>query len=356
MKPMILLTLLSALATPAFASGPAPVSDADQTPRPIVTEIVNLSRPDQSNYVGSVTASVESDLGFPLIGTVAERLVDTGDLVQKGEILVRLDPDELRADLRAAQAGVTVAEVQLRNAEDAEARARELQDRGVDSATDVENAQLVLKTAEAQLEQARAALARTADNLDLAELSAPHAGVVTATFVEPGATVSAGQTVVQLADTQDREIVIDLPEHALAGMDRGSQFEAALASDSTVTAAAILSRIAPVTKRTTRRLHLTLQDPPPSFRLGTLVRVSAKLDGANSISVPQAAVLDPQGAPHVWVVDRSHNTVHLHAVTLGERFGDRIRVTSGLASGEEVAIKGIHSLTEGQIVGPRVHP
>lgn len=355
--PVALLTLHgTAMQASESAVTDTAISTADMPPRPIVSEIVNLSQPDQSNYVGSVAAKVESNLGFPLIGTIAQRLVDTGDLVKKGDVLIRLDPAELRADLRAAQAGETVAEVQLRNAKDAESRARALQDRGVDSTTDVEAAQLILKTSEAKLEQARAALARTADNLALAELTAPHDGVVTGIFVEPGTTVSAGQPVVQLADTHDREIVIDLPEHALAGMDLGSPFHTALAADSNVSTTAILTRIAPVTKRTTRQLHLTLQDPPPSYRLGALVRVNRIIVAASSISLPAAAVLDYNGAPHVWVIDRQTNAAHLRAVTPGASYGDRLRITAGLTSGEEVAIKGIHSLTEGQIVGPRVHP
>ena len=69
------------------------------------------------------------------------------------------------------------------------------------------------------------------------------------------------------------------------------------------------------------------------------------------IVLPASAVLDP---PAVWVVDRTTNTVSIRPVTLKGAAGDFSIVSSGLSNGDEVVIKGIHSLEEGQAVGPRV--
>ena len=74
---------------------------------------------------------VEVDLGFPMGGTIAARPVELGDVVARDEVLARLDPEDLEADLRAADAGIAVATAQRNSARDARDRARELVLRGV---------------------------------------------------------------------------------------------------------------------------------------------------------------------------------------------------------------------------------
>src|SRR5690606_36712196 len=113
----------------------------------------------------TITAKIEADLGFPLAGTVAERPVSAGDTVAKGEVLARLDPEDLDAALRAAEAGVTVAEAQLRSATDARGRAEVLARRGVGSATRLDAVARASGAAASRLEEAQADGGRARDNL-----------------------------------------------------------------------------------------------------------------------------------------------------------------------------------------------
>ena len=115
----------------------------------------------------------------------------------------------------------------------------------------------------------------------------------------------------------------------------------------------MLTRIDPVAERATRtyRLHLTLESAPEEFRLGSLVRVLPAGGKDADMVLPLSALLGP---PAVWVVDRSRNVVSVKQVTVSEIAGEFAVITSGLAAGDEVIIKGIHSLEEGQAVGPRV--
>lgn len=348
MKRLLCLMLLAA--TPAWADTGAP--------RPVASEIVDLHRGDAIGYVGTVTARIEADLGFPLLGTVAARPVDRGDLVAAGDMLARLDPEDLEADLRAAEAGVIVAGAQLRSAVDARARAEALVARAVDSETRLEDADRALAGAEAQMEQAEAALAQARDRLEDTTLTAPRDGVITEIHAEPGATLSAGEPVLRLAATDRLEVEIDVTERDLARLGAGTPFDVALIAQPDLTARATLNRIDPEADRSTRtrRVHLALADPPGGFRLGALVRVRPARDAASGVSLPFAAVLTPADAAAVWVVDRATDTVARRAVTLGARLGEQIQITDGLAPGEEVVLKGIHSLEDGQTVGPQVQP
>lgn len=353
---MIYRTLLIGMiiAHPALAKD---LTVTETTPRPVISEQISLVPAASTSFIGVVDAHVKIDLGFPVIGTIAERPVDVGDLVARGQVLARLDPQDLDADLRAAEAGVSVATAQLKSAKDARTRAQQLLDRGVDSKTRVESAERSLKAAEANVEQARAALARAQDVRGYADLVAPQDGLITQVYAEPGASLSTGDPVVRLVGTKEREVVIDVTERDLVSLGASSSFDAVLIANPDVKTRVTLSRIDPVANRSTRtrRARLALGDAPAGFRLGALVRLLPSSGVKAGISLPKSAILEVDGdTPSVWVVDRETNSVSQIKITLGAEFGPYIRIQDGLNVGDEVILKGIHSLQEGQVVGPQV--
>ena len=353
---LIALALSVAFSAPALgsfaeqASGPV-----TQAPRPVVSEILSPKAGLQTSYTGTVAARTETDLGFPLNGTLATRPVDEGDVVDAGATLAEINPQDLDADLRAAEAGVTVAAAQLNSSQDAADRATQLVAKGVDSPATAEAANSALEEAKARLAQAKAALAQAKELRGFATLVAPVAGVVTHVYVYPGAALTAGQPVVRLAATSEREVLIDLVEQGAAGLAPGAAFRVRLEAAEAISTTATLRTIDPVADAATRtrRLHLTLSaDASPAFRLGALVQVEPDARTTSRLSLPTTALID--GTSSVWVVDRATNTVHRVKVEIGAPIGDRVFVTSGLSTGQEVVLKGVNSIEDGQKVGPSV--
>lgn len=350
MRRAVLIALLP-LALVACKPEAAPRAGA----RPVVSEIVSPRAGLQASYAGTVAARTETDLGFPLAGTLAERPVEEGDVVEKGATLALIDPQELDAEVRAAEAGVRVAQAQLSTAQDAARRADALVARGVDSPATAEATHSALITAQAQLAQARASRAQARELRGFATLSAPMAGVITHVYVQPGASLTPGQPVVRLAATGDREVLIDLSEQDAAGLAPGAEFRIALEAAPQVASTATLRLIDPVADPATRtrRLHLTLApDAPAPFRLGALVMVAPDARTQAQLTLPVTALIG--GLQAVWVVDPQTRTVHRQTVTLGPRAGDRVLIRGGLKPGQEVVTKGVNSIKGGQHVGPRV--
>ena len=336
----------------------AVAQEVDQTaPRPVVTEVIMPQAGIRQSWVGSVAAREETDLGFLQLGTLASRAVDTGAIVTKGQVLAMQDPRDLDADLRAAQAGVTVAEAQAQSARDAADRASELVARGVASATTAQDQTAQLAAAEAQLEQARAALARAQDARDNAVLIAPQDGVITQVFAEPGATLTAGAPVLRLAGTTDREVVIDMTDDDLIGYDTGAVFDVTLEADRSQTVAVTLTSIDPVASQATRTRRLRLALPaaaPVGFRLGALVSATPQTQATSRTSLPAVALIGDSAPPQVWRVNPGDRSVRRVPVEVGPGIGDRVPVTGGLSEGDEIVVRGVNSLEDGQIVGPRV--
>jgi len=328
--------------------------------RPIVVEIIGENAEARQVYIGTVAARIEVDLGFPVSGTVATRAANLGDTVKRGDVLARLDPETLEAGVWAARAGVVVSQQQFNSANAALDRERTLAAKGVVSQTLLESADRSFSAAKARLEQASATLVRAEDVLASATLLAPVDGVIIEVFTEAGASVSAGQPVVKLAGAGAREVVVDLGENDLGHLQRDTDFGAYLLAVPQTTAVVHWRSIDPVADRRTRtrRLHFSLIDPPAEFRIGALVRLTPPQQDQRKLTVPLLAILtDENGGSFVWRVTRSTadvGVVERAPITLGEVLGERILVNTGLAAGQEIIIKGIHSIQDGQHVGPRV--
>ncbi len=335
-----------------------PQSQSEPQPRPVVSEILGETDDIARDHIGTVAARIEADLGFPLSGTLADRRVETGDTVRVGDVLARLDPETLEAEVQAARAGVIMARYRLRSAQDALSRARTLFQRGNESKARLEAAERAHSAARARLEQAEAALARAQDRLDAATLRAPHDGVIIEVMADPGAGVRVGQPVVRLAATREREVVADLSEAALAALPREARLRAHLVVADDRQAPVSLRSVDPVADSSTRtrRVHFALHDAPPDFRLGALVRVEMPRTGKTALTLPAAAVFEGARGPSVWVVSGAERVVRAVPVSLGERLDGRVPILAGLEAGQEVVVKGVHSLTEGQSVGPRLAP
>lgn len=338
------------------AAAPAPLPP----PRPVVTETVADMPAAQRSVPGVIVAATEAVLGFQTLGTIIEQGVDVADEVTAGQVLARLNPDDLQADVRAAEAALSAAEVQLSTAEATVERTRALNRRSVASTAQLEQAERALASAQAAQRQALSELARARDAAGFAELVAPFDGVISAVHLNAGSVVSAGEPVLTLASKDQREVVIDLTEAQLAGLEPGDAFTVAPETDPSRSLGATIDRIAPLADAATRtrRVYLALQDGR-NLRLGALVRASRDYDSGGVLTVPPAALLrTDDGDTAVWVVERrgEQATVARRAVKTGEDIGGRIQITAGLAPGEEVVVRGVHSLIDGQPVGRSVAP
>ncbi|AUH33786.1 efflux RND transporter periplasmic adaptor subunit [Paracoccus tegillarcae] len=357
------LCLAAAMALPAAAfqlpwqkdEAPAPAGP----PRPVVTEVVSDSDIKARSVPGLVVARQQVTLGFQTLGRLVARHVELGDDVVTGDVLAELDPDDLADNVRAASASLDAAEVQLSTSQATAERTRALARRNVASTAQLEQAEQALATAEASVGQARSELIRAEDAEGFARMAAPFDGVVSAVYANPGAVLTAGEQVLQLSAREAREAVIDLPDAALSELGDGAVFTVWQDDDPATETRATVDRIDPLADSATRtrRVHLSLDDGA-HLRLGSLIRARVAGETEIAMTLPLQAVFDRDGLDHVWRVQRQGDqaVVELVHVVLGASLLGRAFVNSGLQQGDEVVIRGVNSLSEGQAVGERVAP
>lgn len=347
--------LMLSLMIPAVLAGcEEKMAESHDVVRPLLTLVVMPETANRLQFAGSVEPRIEAELGFRLLGRVIKREVNIGDIVQKGQLLAMLDPLVLELAVRSAEAELSNSEAELRNAILGERRQFQLAQVNSASRAEYENALLVKESAEASVARAQANLAKATEQLSYTRLHAEFDGVITALSAEVGQVLSAGETAFIQARPDLRDVIIDVPEDEFALIQPGAVFEISLQLEPSIRATGTVREIAPQSDATTRthRVKISLLDPPPSFRLGTIVTASATTEVDPQIVLPQSALLQEGEISNVWVVVPDTNTVSRRKVTIKNRdnMDENVIILSGLQTGERVAMAGVHSLQEGQQV------
>jgi len=349
MKRRIMVVLVFASA--AITAGCKEANVVREPVRPVLSTVVEPMRSGDIAAVGTVQPQFKADLGFRVLGRLIARQVNVGDLVKKGQILAVIDPTALELAVRSATAEVSRSQAQLTNASATEERQRTLIVTDATTKATLDSAEQARASAQASVARAQANLAKAQEQLGYAQLKPDFAGIVTAVGAEVGQVVSPGQSVVTVARPDVREAVVDIGADFPVTLQVGLPFTVSLQLDPSIRTEGQIREIAPqadaVTR--TRRVRITLNDPPETFRLGTTVTATVAGDQHPILRVPASAVLSKDDGTFIWIVNLPAGTVSLRRIEIvSDEKG--ARVTKGLDPGARVVTAGIHSLKEGQQV------
>lgn len=305
------------------------------------------------SFTGTVAARVQSDLGFRVSGKVLERFVDAGQTVKRGQLLMRIDPIDLRLAARAQQEAVSAARARAKQASDEEARYRDLRGTGAISASAYDQVKAAADAAQAQLGAAEAQSEVARNSNRYSELTADADGTVLETLAEPGQVVNAGQPVVRVAQAGRREAVVQLPETLRPVVGSGGQ--ATLFGKDGVAVAVKLRQLSNAADKLTRTFEAryVLDGELANAPLGATVTVFIA-DGrsvqAGGVQVPISALFDAGKATGVWVIGGDPSTVRWQPVAVERLDGERALVAGQLKQGDQVVALGAHLLREGEKV------
>jgi RND family efflux transporter MFP subunit len=345
----LVLAIPLALVACAEKAAPDPRTGAPLVRAAVVQEAAAASR----SFTGTIAARVQSDLGFRVSGKVLERLVDAGQTVKRGQLLMRIDAADLKLAARAQQEAVAGARARAQQTAEDEARYRDLGGTGAVSASAYQQIKAAADSALAQLNaaEAQAGVARNASGYT--ELTADGDGVVTETLAEPGQVVNAGQTVVRLAHAGRREALIQLPETLRPAV--GSTAQARLFGNEGAGGAAKLRQLSDSADRLTRTFEAryVLEGALAAAPLGTTVTIRIPEESASTQSglhVPIGALYDAGKGPGVWVLNGDPAKVSWRPVAVQRLDDDGARVAGEIKPGERIVALGAHLLREGEQV------
>ncbi|WP_338720433.1 efflux RND transporter periplasmic adaptor subunit [Herbaspirillum sp. DW155] len=335
-------------------SKPAPVADA---PR----EVVVLQAQERgSNQPLHLPAEVQSryvtSLSFRVAGQLVERRVHLGDTVRKGQVLARLDPADADQNAASARAELAAARLHLEASEKQLQRDTAQAAEQLISAQQLEQSQDAHAAALAQFKSAQARASVAGNQSDYTTLVARHDGVISAEQANTGDVLGAGQPVYSLAWSGAVDVVTDVADRQLAGLQPGAAAEVTLAALPGKTYQGRVREISPAADPQSRtfRIKLTLEQPDANVRLGMTgeVRITPAATAQGQVLLlPATALFHQGGKPAVWIVG-GDGKLELRPVTVAA-YGERsISLSQGVGTHDKVVVQGVHTLTVGEKVKP----
>ena len=313
--------------------------DEDKGPEAIPVEVEKVSRRAiAASYGNTATLEprAESQVVAKTSGVALEVLVEEGQTVRAGQVLVRLDPD--RARLQAAQSSA-----QMRKLEANFKRAQQLEAQQMVSANDLDQLRY-------DLENARAVNRLANLELSYANVVAPISGVIASRDIKPGNFVQINSPIFRIVDTARLEATLNVPEREITKLRAGQTVELTVDALPGRRFTGTVDRVAPVVDTGSGTFRVVAGfEGDGELQAGMFSRLAIRYDQReDALVVPRRALLEDGGEPAVYAVrEGKASRVPLE---LGYSDGGWVEVRKGLAEGEAVVVAGKAALREGTAV------
>ncbi len=297
-----------------------------------ISPIMEVVR-DSVNAVGNLRALDQVELTTEVSGRVVEMNLDSGKRVSRGQLLLRLDDRQARADLKVAEATLADARRQYE-------RAQRLQANNSISRSQVDELRTAMDVAEAQRESART-------RLDNHRIEAPFDGVIGLSEISLGAYLASGTSVATLDSTDRMELGFSIPERFLGQVQMGQMvrgtspaypgegFQGELVELGTRINE--LSRTLPV--------RAIIDNPEGKLRPGQFMSANLTLREREALVIPEQAVMIRGDDKYVFIAE--DGIARRISVSLGSRSPGLVEVSEGLSLEDRVIVTGQDRLSSG---------
>lgn len=304
---------------------------AEEKPK-VTTEVVHVEKVDQiSVFTGNVEGYAVNNITPQSSRRISRLLVDVGDRVKAGQLVAQMDDSSL------AQ-----AKSQLETDKAAFERADELFKFGGES-------KAAWETAKNAYEQSRTNYDNLLENTTLVS---PIAGVVTARNYDNGDMVG-GDPIFVIQQIRPVKIIVNVSESLYSYVKKGMAVEVELDALPERKFEGKVSRITPAIDPATHTfpVEIVVANGDEVVKPGMYARVTMNYGQRENVVVPDRAVVKQIGSGDRYVyVYQPDGTVSFQKIELGRRMGDRYEITSGIADGAEVVVKGQNGLNNGMSV------
>jgi len=296
------------------------------------------------------------------MATVTSVLVDEGNRVHSGDLLMTLDDSDLvqkikqaEAGYHEAQQGLAIARENLALADITLQRFQNLFAGKALSQQELDQAASRKKVAEhdyqrilALSDKATAGLTEARIYQGYSKITAPISGLVITKNVEQGDMSAPGRPLLTIADTSRLEVTAYVAEKHAGSVRPGQQVIIRRATPEKLVSGNIIEVVQAIDPRS-RKFQVTIAISDTDLLPGTFVTVHIPTGEKTALLIPDAALLKKGALTGVYTVD-NRNIITYRLVRTGRHIEDAIEILSGLAAGEEIIAEGIERAVDGGLL------
>ena len=291
---------------------------------------------DRIRATGSLQADESIDLAAETSGRVTGIFFEEGSAVRRGQLLLRINSDELRAQRERARTRIELAETR-------EDRQRKLLEIGGVSQDEYDGVLGELNVLRAEVNLIDAQLAKT-------EVRAPFSGVIGLRYVSQGAFVSPQTQIASLQRLDPMKLEFSVPERYARQVSVGDAVRFRIAGSEATYDASVYA-VEPRVDLDTRTLQIRarVDNPGGSILPGAFADIELIVDEIpNALPVPTIALVSEMGGKRIWVIENGKATPR--TVETGIRTENAVQITEGIAPGDSVITSGLQAIRAGQAV------
>ena len=285
-------------------------------------------------------------------GQVKALLVKRGDVVSKGQLLLKLDDAIAKQSVVAAEQGIETIKVQLAFAKNIYQKQKNLWDQNIGTEVQLITAKNNVENLESQLKSAQEQLKITKEQLQFSSVYSDVSGVAEEVNVKVGE-VFVGATQIKIVNTTNLKVTAQVPENYIDRVKVGNKIKISL-PDINKSIDANINVSGKLIDANSRSFYVESKIPTDKDFHPNQVALVRILDysTANAITVPVNTLqTDDKGKYIMVAVKENGKTIaRKKMITVGQFYGDRLEVKAGLQSGDLVITEGFQSLYEGQLI------
>lgn len=304
----------------------------NQYPELNTVVITEQTIPVSHQFTGTVEAKQKAIISSRLTAKVAEVLVTVGSQVKQGDVLMRLESQDLDARVKQTEQALSSAQAQLYAARKEYDRIKELVAKKLLSQSQFDQAESALKTSQASFKQAQATVIEAQTTFGFSMITAPFDGLITQKNVNMGDTASPGMQLLSMYNPDKLQLVANISESQIKNVHLGSTLGFELPTFNIV-GESLVVEITPAADNTSRSFVVKLDlDNTQSVYPGVygLVRVQGR--ERQVILLPENVVYQVGQLDYVKVVEQG--VIHTRLVQLGN---DNV-VRKGIVVGDELVL------------------
>ncbi len=313
-----------------------------QQPGAVATAMV-LTTADTRRFSGQVQPRRQSSVSARITARVADVLVESGDQVQEGDVLLRLDNDDLSSRVRQQQQTLAAAQARANEARSSFQRVSALVEQGLLPSASLDEATAQRDTAEAQLIGAREALSEAKTSERYSVIVAPFSGVVSDRAVFTGDIATPGMQLVNLYQPESLRFEASVSESVLRFIEPNKTFMVDIdAHDQSYPA--VVTEIVPTADAASRsfKVRLAIETTAP-LNPGMYGRLTVPIGERDMVAVPVHSIESLGQLHYVYVAVEQR--IERRLVRLGDTkmingAYEWIEIHSGINAGEVVVLQG----------------
>ena len=314
------------------------------------TAVSSIDLTEEESVMGMIYSRASPSLAAEVSGRVIEILADIGDEVDKGQVLVKIDPEKYTLQFAQSKAEMARLSALLINQELDLKRAEQLFKDSLVSEEMIDRTRAEYNALKEQINAAEAQLNNSKRLIEETEIKAPIKSKVSAKNIDVGDFVQTGVIVFELVDTENLRVALSFPEYQNLKLKKGLSVYLTTPTSIDQLIETTIKDIKPDINANSRSITAIVDfENPGSWVPGASTQATIILSTVkNALVLPQLSVVRRSNGNVVYLLNE--NTVLERSVNTGLEKNGLIQITSGLRKGDIVALDGAGFLTNGSVI------